>query len=406
MTDREHRGLEIAAKCRIKRNGFFWMVPSQSGPGKYSVVLDADEPHCTCPDHETRGVECKHIFAARFTLEREKHADGSETVTETIQVTETVKRTYPQDWPAYNAAQTCEKRLFQTLLHDLCSKVEDQPQRLGRPRLPLSDSLFAAIFKVYSTVSGRRFMCDLSDAQERGHINRLPHYNSIFAIMEDADVTPILKAMVETASLPLKAVETDFAADSSGFTTSRFVRWYDTKYGRELKAHDWIKVHIMCGIKTNVVTAIEIADRNANDAAQFPPMIRKTYENFDVKEVSADAAYLTHRNTIEVGRVGATPFIAFKRNSTSSDAHPVMWQKMYHLFQYNREDFMAHYHKRSNVESTFSMVKAKFRDHIRSKTDVAMVNECLCKFVCHNICCVIQSMHELGIAPTFWAQAG
>ena len=33
------------------------------------------------------------------------------------------------------------------------------------------------------------------------------------------------------------------------------------------------------------------------------------------------------------------------------------------------------YHKRSNVESTFSMIKAKFRDHVRSKTPVAMVNE-------------------------------
>jgi len=339
-------------------------------------------------------------------LEREKNADGSETVTETIQVTETVKRTYPQNWPAYNAAQTSEKRHFQSLLHDLCSKVQGPPQRLGRPRLPLSDSLFSAIFKVYSTVSGRRFMCDLADAQERGHINRMPHYNSVFAVMEDEAVTPILKAMVETASLPLKSVETDFAADSSGFTTSRFVRWFDHKYGGERKAHDWIKVHIMCGVKTNVVTAIEIADRNANDAQQFPPMIRKTYKNFDVKEVSADAAYLTRRNTIEVGRVGATPFIAFRSNSKCSADHPVMWQRMYHLFQYNRDEFMAHYHKRSNVESTFSMVKAKFRDHVRSKTDVAMVNECLCKFVCHNICCVIQGMHELGIAPTFWAQAG
>ena len=60
------------------------------------------------------------------------------------------------------------------------------------------------------------------------------------------------------------------------------------------------------------------------------------------------------------------------------------------------------YHQRSNVESTFSMVKAKFCDHVRSKTDVAMKNEVLCKFLCHNICCLIQSQCELGIEPTFW----
>ena len=57
-----------------------------------------------------------------------------------------------------------------------------------------------------------------------------------------------------------------------------------------------------------------------------------------------------------------------------------------------------------NVESTFSMVKAKFRNHVRSKTDTAMKIEVLCKLLCHNICCLIMSQCELGIAPVFWAE--
>jgi transposase len=65
------------------------------------------------------------------------------------------------------------------------------------------------------------------------------------------------------------------------------------------------------------------------------------------------------------------------------------------------KEFLQHYHKRSNVESTFSMIKAKFGDAVRSKTDTAMVNEVLCKIVCHNICCLIQETHELGIDPQF-----
>jgi hypothetical protein len=31
-----------------------------------------------------------------------------------------------------------------------------------------------------------------------------------------------------------------------------------------------------------------------------------------------------------------------------------------------------------------------------------MVNEVLCKLLCHNICVVIQSQCELGIEATFW----
>ena len=47
------------------------------------------------------------------------------------------------------------------------------------------------------------------------------------------------------------------------------------------------------------------------------------------------------------------------------------------------------------------MCKAKFGDSLRSKNDVAMKNETLAKFVCHNVCCVIQAMHELGTSPDF-----
>jgi len=72
---------------------------------------------------------------------------------------------------------------------------------------------------------------------------------------------------------------------------------------------------------------------------------------------------------------------------------------------YNRDEFMSHYHKRSNVESTFSMMKRKFGDSLRSKTDVAMINETLCKVLCHNIVVLIHEMHELGIEPTFWAES-
>jgi hypothetical protein len=77
---------------------------------------------------------------------------------------------------------------------------------------------------------------------------------------------------------------------------------------------------------------------------------------------------------------------------------------MFYSYQFEREAFLGKYHKRSNAESTFSMVKAKFRDHVRSKTDTAMANEVLCKFLCHNICVVIQSQCELGIEPIFWGE--
>ena len=77
----------------------------------------------------------------------------------------------------------------------------------------------------------------------------------------------------------------------------------------------------------------------------------------------------------------------------------------YHFYAYNKEWFYEHYHRRSNVETTCSMIKSKFGERLRSKSVVAQTNEVLCKVLCHNLCCVIQSIYELGIEPEFWNES-
>ncbi|HEV8141339.1 MAG TPA: transposase [Methylomirabilota bacterium] len=403
---RRQRGLDIVKRLRIRKtpNGGY-IVPSQGGIGtKYAVIM-GERPTCTCPDHELHGDRCKHIYAVEYMIQGEFFEDGTAKITETVRVTETVKRTtYPQNWPAYNKAQTTEKDHFQVLLRDLCRGiVEPDAAKTGRPRLPLADVVFAAAFKVYSTVSGRRFMSDLREARKRGHITKVAHYNSIFGYLENAALTPLLRDLITQSSLPLKSVESNFAVDSSGFTTNKFHRWFDHKYGQERQEHDWVKVHIMCGVKTNVVTAIEIQDRNASDARQMPALVDATARNFALAEVSADKGYASAKNTETVMRHGGTPYIAFRTSDTGWTGGA--WAKMFRHFTEHRGAFLEHYHKRSNVETTFSMIKRKFGDAVRSKTDVAMMNEALCKVLCHNLVVLIHESHELGIEPAFWADS-
>ena len=70
---------------------------------------------------------------------------------------------------------------------------------------------------------------------------------------------------------------------------------------------------------------------------------------------------------------------------------------MYNYFMYNQEEFIEHYHMRSNVESIFSMMKAKFTDLIRSKDRTSQTNEFLLNVLCHNVVVLIHEMHELEI---------
>ena len=412
---RELKGQDIANRFHIVQQDGLYLVPSQSGSGKYKV--DADKQTCSCPDFEIRHAKCKHLYAVEVTIRREKITvteKGKTTVTETVKVT---RKTYKQEWPAYNKAQTMEKAQFLYLLNQLCQGVGSPAQHgRGQRRLPLEDMIFAMAYKVYSTVSTRRFMSDMRDAHAKGYTSKLPCYNSIINYFEDEMLTPYLQMLIEESSLPLASIEQDFAVDSSGLSTGVYQRWSDAKWGKvrtefgekqpnQVSRRDWIKIHITCGVKTNVITAVEVTNAHGSDHNYFKPLVETTAQNFVMRQVSADMAYSSRTNLQAVVDNNAMPYIPFKSNTTgkSSWSSP-LWKQMFHYFSFNQERFMQSYHKRSNVESTFHMIKSKFGDGLRSKTERAQINEALCKVLCHNIVVLIQAMYELNLKPKFYAQ--
>jgi transposase len=401
MNAREQRGLVIAAICNLSRNGNgSWLVPSQTTEGR-NYEVDPDHGKCTCPDCQESGLTCKHQFAVKFTIKRELDAGGNIVETKLFTFMETKK--YRQDWRAYNLAQSVEKKRFQVLLQDLCRNIEE-PEHLKRGPKPHTrkDSIFAMAFKVYCMFSSRRSGSDFTDAHQAGFLSRPVPGMKVNQFFENKVLTPILKKLIVESAAPLSVVETCFAVDSTGFATDKFVRWYDHKYGITRKRALWVKAHISCGVKTNVITAVRILDKDAADCPQFKQLVRTTAKNFGIDEVSADSAYSSQENFQAVSSKGGTGFIAFKKNATGSIGG--LFEKMLGYFKYRQEEFLDHYHKRSNIESTFSAVKRKFGDSVRSKTETAMVNEVLCKFLCHNLCCLIQEQCELGIEPEFWKE--
>ena len=400
MNAREERGLVIAALCKLNKTKEGWLVPSQSGAERIYRV-NVEKQTCTCPDHQEAGFKCKHLYAVEFTMKREVGTDG--TVTETKSITFTEKKVYTQDWPAYNVAQCTEKKRLRILLQDLCRKLPERERPESRPgRKPhlVRDCVFAMAYKTYCGFSGRRYSTDLLEAHEMGFTTRPVPGTKVVGFFEDAYFTPILKNLIAYSARPLRSVETEFAIDSSGFGSSRFERWYDQKYGITRRRCVWVKAHIATGVRTNCVTAVRILDKDAADCPQFVPLLKETRQGFEIGEVSADAAYGSLENFEEAAECGGQAFIAFKSNT--SGAVGGLFEKAFHFFQFNREEYMAKYHKRSNVESTFSAVKRKFGDSVVSKTDTAMVNEVLCKFLLQNLTCLIQEQETLGIAPVFW----
>jgi transposase len=394
MDARQARGLQIALSTHIIRVDNLWIVPSQSSAKKYAVDLDNSPPTCTCPDYETHRRECKHIIAAQYQVRQE----NGEKLPEPEQV---ARPTYRQAWHEYNQAQRNEKSKFQELLYQLCQTIDEPPQVMGRPRVLLSDLLFCAGVKVYETVSGRRNMSDLREAQQRGYVTRAIHYNTTARYLERPDLTPYIKELITQSAQPLKDIETEFCVDSSGFRIRGTSTWFNAKYGKEIEKSEWLKLHIMTGRRTNIVTAVEISDRKAHDTLFFPPLLDKTAEaGFNLREVSGDKGYDSFKNRRLVLLKGAIPYIPF-RSGANPEGKGALWLRMYHFFRYHADEFASYYHKRSNVESTFSMIKRKFGEGLRCRTETAQINEALLKVLCHNLCCLVSALYELGIEPDF-----
>ena len=393
---RKQKGFEIANKIKIVSQDGIWLVPSRSHPDKNHIVtLGLKKSTCTCDDYTMRVLPCKHIYAVQIRIAQQLSRNGPKLKE---------RPTYPQNWGAYNKAQTQEKNMFMKLLHELCLTLPEEvhEKRKGRPTLSMSDMIFSSGLKTYTTFSLRRFMTDINAAKYLSYVKHVPHFTMVAEYMRKKEMTPILQDLITLSAMPLKTVETEFAIDSSGLRTTRFNEYCNDKHEMERK-HHWLKAHICCGVKTHVITAVNVTEGSGSDSVQFMPLATQTQKSgFQILEMSADKAYLSTDNLSHIARMGGTAFIPFKSDTAvPTPDKQYTWKKMYNYFTFNREELMQHYHKRSNVESTFSMLKARFTDLIRSNDETAQINEVLLKVLCHNICVLVHEMFELGIEPKF-----
>jgi|SRR5215510_2196917 len=402
MDAREERGRQLARTAQIRRVGRRWAVPSQTRASERYLV-DIEESACTCPDYEERRCTCKHVHAVLFWIAwgRDVGEDGS--VTETITIR---RKTYAQPcWRAYNASQVHEREYVERLLTALCAGLVQPPRAPGRGRkpLPIADLVFAVVLKVFLAMSNRRAQSDLRDSAARGNVRTVGHFNAISKFLAESSSTEILTSLVEQSAAPLCAIENgQYAIDSTGFSTVTYDRWFDQKHGKLSARHPWVKLHIMCGTVTHAITSARVTPEG--DCPQLPALLARTRVHHDVREVSADKAYSSVDNHDVLDSFSVEAFIPFKVNAVVNPKAPT-WSRHLCEFTLNQERFLAHYHRRSNVETVFAMMKARFGASVASRLPTAQVNEVLAMCVAHNLCCLVKAIFTAGLAPAFWQDA-
>lgn len=308
-----------------------------------------------------------------------------------------VKKTYGQNWSNYNQAQMEEFPLFQDILIELIDSllvVPSQKGKNGRPFADIKEMLFCCVTKLYFGKSARRNIGYLSLAKEKKYIQHVPHFNTILNYYRKPILTPLLKHLIEHSGLPVKEFERQFAVDSSGFSTCLYGRWFSARTASNEERRLYKKAHVMSGVKTGIVSSVNVTEGYWHDSPQLGHLARVTAENFYMGEVSADAGYLARDNFDLISSLGAVPYIKFKKNSIGKPLGSMVYKQMWKMWEHHRDVFLEHYHKRSNAESVFSAIKRKFGLHLYNQTETGQINELLCMILAYNITILIHEMFE------------
>lgn len=320
----------------------------------------------------------------------------------TMEIQETIRNFIPKsiDWHKYNLAKTQEKRWFYRLLQELSLIIPEEPYKFGRPAVSIRDLFFAAGLKLYSNCSGRKIAWDIIHAAGAGYIRKSFHFNRILEFLNCGATYDLLQKMLTISAIPLGYLEENFAIDSSGFGSYKYnhvehkSKPFTIYSMAEGKKRNFIKGHIAIGTRTHIICACEITHRFVSDVSRGEEIIKRLGQNFEIKELVADKAYCTKRIHQLVESLGAIPYIPFRHNINPKKNSPEIWIRMHEYFLTNQDRFKQHYHRRSNVESVFSMIKMRLGEFLRCKNEVAQQNELMVKFICHNICCLIAEMFE------------
>ncbi|VVB99460.1 Transposase DDE domain protein [uncultured archaeon] len=308
------------------------------------------------------------------------------------------------NWASYNAAQLNEKITLLNLLSELLDMVEIiETQATGRPAIHPRDILFCMTLKAYEKLSSRRLASDLKILKDMGYISRVPSYSTLMIFFNDKRLTRVLKELIELAAIPLSQIEDEaFAIDSTGFSTSKFGRWFDHKFGEEAERRIYRKAHIMIGTKTGIITALKVTGQNVGDSPQLEYLVKKTKLAFEMKTICADKAYLSINNLKTIADTGAQPRIPFKSNSREwGTGNGFLWKKLYDYFKNEPQAFYREYHARSCVESAISSFKQKFDHNLLTKNETANFNEILCKLLAYNLTRLIWAYYEFDLKVAF-----
>jgi len=317
------------------------------------------------------------------------------------------KKRYPRDEALYNAIQENEWFFFFKTLPELAHAVAGNSSlwlNIGRPTKNLSEMLTClAIWQRFPNLSVRSAKGFLEFLKWQGVIKiEVPCFKTLSNYQANERIRYYLGRLIEVSSKPLRVIETCFATDMNGVRTNNFTSWFSIRTGKRIRKRDHLASHITTGVKSNIVTAVNINIKKGKDNEILREHVEKTAHNFKVEEWSGDGAYQCRENCTAIAEVGAKPYFNLQKNVRSlAKGHP-MWKWMVYEKKNHSRRYKKKYHKRSNVESTNHSKKARLGSCVKSKLDIAKEQEEYIKWVDYNLLVLNRASYEWDVEPNFY----
>lgn len=293
-----------------------------------------------------------------------------------------------RDSSADHYVNTHEKEGVARLLSGLCRGVEWRLPSKKRARRILPHMPFSIIWKVYSQLAARPLEADLRQFRRDGLNDFAPSHSSVLGYMKLKQMTPYLHWLIAVTASELKDREYKFAVDSTVRYKPTYYEKVDDATGKKERRRGRLKLHLICGAETFVITAARVTRFNCQDIRMFRPLFAQTLETgFKVGIIFGDEAYWSPRLFEFVRGHKAVPIITPKMMHKRKGVVPA--------------DSPEGSRERNAVETVNSMLRAKFRKELRSMDRLTQENELLSQVVCHNLRVLYRFSQRRGLVPTF-----
>ena len=227
----------------------------------------------------------------------------------------------------------------------------------------------------------------------------IPCFKTLSNYNENNSLQIVLDELIEESSKPLSVIEDDFATDSTGIRTKLFSTWFSLRCKKRIRRRDHLTIHTTIGIKSGIVTVLNVETKQGKDNKIFREHVDKTSENFKINEWSGDGMYWCKKNCKKVSEKGGKPYFKCKSSwNGKQDGFP-SWKEMNKESKENSENYNKHYHKRSNVESVNHSKKSLHGDKVYSRLKSSRINEETLRWINYNINVLNRAKYEWNINP-------